>query len=231
MRGEFLRGLREITARKGVILIFDEVITGFRVHPGGSQGHYEITPDMTTMAKILAGGLPGGCLAGRADLLAALEFDNKYGRKMKHPGTYNGNPLSAAAGIAALEVVATGQPCRVANAMALKLRTDLNALFERKSVNWVAYGDFSGATIVPEYDGPRPTSLDFVPYGNSLEKLDRKIDTKLSHAFRAALLVGGVDFFGWRAMLSGAHTPADIDRTIVAVSDAIDLLRGEHLVP
>jgi len=231
MRGEFLKGLREITARKKVILIFDEVITGFRVSPGGSQGHYEITPDMTTMAKILAGGLPGGCLAGRADLMAALEFDNKYGRKMKHPGTYNGNPLSAAAGVAALEVVATGEPCRVANELGRKLRTDLNALFERKSVNWVAYGDFSGATIVPEYDGPRPTSDDFIPYGNSLEMLDRKINPKLSHAFRAALLVGGVDFFGWRAMLSGAHTPADIDRTIVAVSDAIDLLRGERLVP
>jgi glutamate-1-semialdehyde 2,1-aminomutase len=223
--------LREITSRKGVILIFDEVITGFRVAPGGSQGHYEITPDLTTMAKILAGGLPGGCLAGRADLMAALEFDNKYGRKMKHPGTYNGNPLSAAAGVAALEVVATGEPCRVANELALKLRTDLNVLFKRKSVNWIAYGDFSGATIVPEYEGPRPTSDDFVPYGNSVEKLDRKISSKLSHAFRAALLLGGVDFFGWRAMLSGAHTPADIDRTVVAISDAIDILRSEQLVP
>ncbi|MSR56206.1 MAG: aminotransferase class III-fold pyridoxal phosphate-dependent enzyme [Planctomycetaceae bacterium] len=230
MRGEFLRGLREITTRKKVILIFDEVITGFRVAPGGSQGHYGICPDMTTMAKILAGGLPGGCLGGRADLMAALEFDNPYGKKMKHPGTYNGNPLSAAAGVAALGVVATGEPCRVANEMGRKLRTDLNELFERKNVNWIAYGEFSGATIVPNYEGPRPDSDAFIPYNNSLVKLDSKIDSKLTHAFRVALLMGGVDFFGWRAMLSGAHAAADIDQTVVAVGDAIDLLQDEGLI-
>jgi glutamate-1-semialdehyde 2,1-aminomutase len=231
MRGECLRAVRELTSRRGTILIFDEVITGFRVAPGGSQGHYGITPDMTTLAKILAGGLPGGCLAGRADLLAALEFDNRYGKKMKHPGTYNGNPLSAAAGAAALEVVATGEACRVANAMGRALCTDLNEMFERKSANWVAYGEFSGVTIVPNYDGPRPDSDDFIPYDNSVEKLDCKIDPKLTHAFRAALLLGGADFFGWRAMLSGAHTRADIDRTVVAVSEAIDLMRGEGQIP
>lgn len=232
MRGEFLHGLRKLTERKGVILIFDEVISGFRVHPGGSQGHYGITPDLTTMAKILAGGLPGGALAGKADLMSALEFDNPRGKKMKHPGTYNGNPLSAAAGVAALEVVSKGDACRIANEMALKLKTDLNELFEQKSVNWVTYGDFSGVNIVPNYTGPRPDSSDFIPYGNSIEKLDCKIDQKLTHAFRCALLLGGVDFFGgWRAMLSGSHTAADIDRTIVAFSDAIDLLRAENLIP
>jgi glutamate-1-semialdehyde 2,1-aminomutase len=231
MRGDFLRGVRELTAKKGVILIFDEVISGFRVSPGGSQGHYGIHPDLTTMAKILAGGLPGGCLGGRAELMAALEFENPYGKKMKHPGTYNGNPLSAAAGVAALGVVATGEPCRVANERGFQLRARLNTLFARKIVNWVAFGEFSGVTIVPEYDGPRPTSDDFIPYGNSLEKLDRKIDTDLTHAFRRALLVAGVDFFGWRAMLSGVHTEADIDRTVVAVSEAIDLLREDGLIP
>src|SRR5262249_33930579 len=62
IRGPFLKALREITARHGRLLIFDEVISGFRVHPGGAQGHYQVKPDLTTMAKILAGGLPGGCL-------------------------------------------------------------------------------------------------------------------------------------------------------------------------
>ena len=231
MRGEFLHGLRKLTAERGTILIFDEVITGFRVAPGGSQGFHGITPDMTTMAKILAGGLPGGCLGGRADLMAALEFDNPYGQKMRHPGTYNGNPLSAAAGAAALEVVATGEPCRIANERARQLRGELNQLFQQKGVNWISYGDFSGVTILPEYDGPPSSSDDFIPYGNSLEKLDRKFDPTLSHAFRCALLLGGVDFFGWRAMMSSAHTEADIDQTVVAISDAIDLLRGDGLVP
>src|SRR5262249_55212900 len=84
VRGAFLEALRELTARHGQLLIFDEVISGFRVHPGGAQGLYGVTPDLTTLAKILAGGLPGGCLAGRADVLAALEF--RPGKpKMKHP--------------------------------------------------------------------------------------------------------------------------------------------------
>jgi glutamate-1-semialdehyde 2,1-aminomutase len=230
MRGPFLRGVRELTRKKNVLLVFDEVITGFRVHPGGSQGHYNITPDLTTLAKILAGGLPGGCLAGRADLLAALEFENRYGKKMKHPGTYNGNPLSAAAGVAALDVVATGEPCRAANNMGRKLRRLLNEVFVRKSINWVAYGEFSGVNIVIDYDGPRPDGDDFIPYNNALEMLDRKVDPALTHAFRQGLLLGGVDFFGWRAMLSGAHTDADLDRTAVAMAECIDWLRADGLI-
>ena len=67
-------------------------------------------PDLTTLAKILAGGLPGGCVAGRADMLAFIE--PRPGKpKMKHPGTYNANPLSASAGVATLKRIATGEPC------------------------------------------------------------------------------------------------------------------------
>jgi glutamate-1-semialdehyde 2,1-aminomutase len=231
LRGAFLHGLRKLTRDKNVILIFDEVITGFRVHPGGAQGHYEITPDMTSLAKILAGGLPGGCLAGRADLMQAIEFDNPFGRKMKHPGTYNANPLSAAAGIAALSVVASGEPNRTANEIAASLRRELNQLFARKGANWVAYGEFSGVKILPEYDGPRPDRDDFIPYGNSLEKLDRKFDPSLSHAFRCAMLLGGVDVFGWGGMTSSAHTTRDVDQTVSAFDRAIDLLRGDRLIP
>lgn len=230
MRGEFLRAVRELTAKRGILLIFDEVITGFRVSPGGSQGHYDITPDLTTLAKILAGGLPGGALAGRADLMSALQTQNRWGQKMKHPGTYNGNPLSAAAGVAALAEVAKGELCQAANALGQRLCRGLNRVFERTGVNWVAYGEFSMITVLPEYDGPRPTSDDFIPYHNDVSKLDRKIDPRLTHAFRAALLLNGSDFFGWRAMLSGVHTPDDIDRTVAAMERVIALLRAERLV-
>ena len=231
MRGPFLHGLRELTRRKGVILIFDEVITGFRVSAGGAQAHYGIVPDMTTMAKILAGGLPGGALGGRADLMDALEFDNRHGKKMKHPGTYNGNPLSAAAGCAALEIVATEEPSRLANEHARSLRAGLNELFAGMNVNWVAYGDFSSVNILPEYDGPRPISDDFIPYGNSLERLDRKFDPALTTAFRQALLLNGVDLFGgWRAMCSSAHTADDVAQTVEAVRSALEMLRAENLV-
>src|SRR5262249_42945175 len=106
--GDFLRALRAITLRHERLLIFDEVISGSRVRPGGAQGHYGVTPDVTTLAKILAGGLPGGCVAGRADVLAGLEA--RPGKaKMKHPGTFNANPLSAAAGRAAPEASGPGR--------------------------------------------------------------------------------------------------------------------------
>jgi glutamate-1-semialdehyde 2,1-aminomutase len=152
-------------------LIFDEVITGFRVHPGGAQGHYDVRPDLTTLAKVLAGGLPGGCVAGRADILAALEF--RPGKpKMKHPGTFNANPLSAAAGCAALRLVATGEPSRRATDLARLLRQRLNSTFESRQANWIAYGEFSGWKLLTDYRGPRPTGDDFIPYDGDIEKLD-----------------------------------------------------------
>ena len=101
----FLHQLRKVTTDNNVILIFDEVVQGFRASRNGTQGRYGVIPDMTLLAKILAGGLPGGAVTGRADIIDMLEFKdaewNKT-RRITHPGTFNGNPLSAAAGVAAL---------------------------------------------------------------------------------------------------------------------------------
>lgn len=227
MRGEFLQGLRDLTQQHGVILIFDEVITGFRAHAGGAQAAYDVKPDMTTLAKILAGGLPGGALVGRADLLDAIAFNNQYGRKMRHPGTFNGNPLSAAAGCAALDLIANNQPCDAANRTAKELRRRLNTLFAEKHANWCAYGDFSMIHILTNYDGPRPTSDDFIPCDGDYTKLDAKGDPKFLYAFRAALLLGGADWFAWGGMTSSAHTPQDLDTTVAAFDQAIDLLRTD----
>ena len=230
-RAEFIRGMRQLTQAKGTIFILDEVITGFRVAPGGFQEVCGVTPDLTTFAKVLAGGLPGGALVGRADLMQVLAFGNPLGKKMKHPGTYNGNPLSAAAGIAALDIVATGVPTRRANETATKLRRELNALFTKLSVNWVAYGDFSAIKILPEYDGPRPDHDDFLPFGGDWRQLDRKFDAALSQAFRCALLLGGIDWMGWGGSTSTAHNDEDVERTISGFATAIGLLRNEGLIP
>ena len=224
VQGAFLKGLRELCTKYGVILIFDEVISGFRVHPGGSQAHYGVTPDMTTLAKILAGGLPGGALVGRADLLEAIAFGNRYGKKMKHPGTYNGNPLSAAAGCAALDAIADGKPCQRANELACDLRGRLNQLFAQRNAPWVAYGEFSMIHILPNYEGPRPTSDEVIPCGGDYRKLDAEQPAALKHAFRAALLLNGVDWFGWSGMTSAAHTTEDIDQTVGAFDRALALL-------
>jgi glutamate-1-semialdehyde 2,1-aminomutase len=224
IRGDFLRALRELTTRHQRLLIFDEVITGFRVSPGGAQAHYGVKPDLTTLAKILAGGLPGGCLAGRADILAALEF--RPGKpKMKHPGTFNANPLSAAAGVATLQIVATGEPCRRANDTGRLLRQKLNSLFAQRGVDWICYGEFSGFRLLPGYQGPRPTADDFVPYGGALEKLDTPRNPRLVHAFRRGMLLHGVDLPGLSGMTTAAHSDADVQQTVAAVAATLDLLQ------
>jgi len=229
IRGAFLQGVRDITRRHGVLMICDEVISGFRVSPGGAQAHYNVTPDLTTLAKVLAGGLPGGCLTGRADVLDVLTFGNPLGQKMKHPGTFNGNPLSAVAGIAALDVVATGEPCDAANRISSDIRGALNDVFQSKSARWVAYGDFSAVKIHADYDGPAPTGDDFVPFDGDFTKLDCQRDADLSHAFRCALLIDGVDWMGWHGMISAAHDGQDVDRIASAFANMIDRLRAQGL--
>lgn len=223
VRGPFLQALRDICTRLDRVLIFDEVITGFRVSPGGAQQHYGIKPDITTMAKILAGGLPGGGIAGRADLLDHIEL--RPGRpKMRHPGTYNGNPLCAAAGVAALKQVATGEPCRQANEAAAMLKRRLNALFAERKLSWVCYGDFSLLHLVSDYSGPRPTDDGFIPYDGSVAKLDPPKNSAKAHSFRQAMLLNGVDLPGFGMFLSACHSDVDIEATVRAVDKSITML-------
>ncbi len=230
IQGEFLRGLRDLCSRYGVILIFDEVISGFRVSPGGAQAHYGVKPDMTTLAKILAGGLPGGAVCGRADLVDAIAFGNRHGKKMKHPGTFNGNPLSAAAGCAALDALANGIAGGRAIEAARQLRHRLNDLFAKKATPWVAYGEFSMIHILPQYNGPRPTDDGFIPHGGRYEQLDVEQPAALKHAFRTALITNGVDWFGWSGMTSAVHSEHDINETVDAFGRTIDQLVRDGLV-
>lgn len=233
IRGEFLKGLREVCSRHNRLLIFDEVITGFRVSPGGAQAFYGVTPDLTSMAKILAGGLPGGCVGGRADILAFIE--PRPGKpKMKHPGTYNANPLSASAGVATLKRVATGQPCAKANAAATRLRNKLNELFEAKECPWAAYGDFSMVRVVPGYRGGRPSTTagvndGLVPFGGDVNKLDGPKNMKQFYALRQAMLLHGVDWWGFAGMTTCEHTDAVIDHTVSAFDASLEMLSAEGL--
>src|SRR5687767_1383446 len=108
----YLQELREVTRRHDVVLIFDEVITGFRYAPGGAQQYYGVTPDLTTLAKIVAGGLPGGAVCGAARYMSLLAFrgDATWDRisRVAHAGTFNANPLTATAAIATLTRCADG---------------------------------------------------------------------------------------------------------------------------
>jgi glutamate-1-semialdehyde 2,1-aminomutase len=98
----FLEGLRSLTEREGSLLIFDEVMTGFRVHPGGAQALYGIKPDLTTLGKVIGGGLPVGAYGGRRDILEMVAPAGP----MYQAGTLSGNPLAMSAGVATLRHLA-----------------------------------------------------------------------------------------------------------------------------
>ena len=228
----FVTALREETRRAGALLIFDEVVTGFRVAPGGAQEKLGVRPDLTTFAKILAGGLPGGAVAGRADVLAylATKADPEENRRAKiaHPGTFNANPLSAAAGVAMLAAVADGQAIRFANAQAAQLRHELNEILAREKVAWKVYGEHSDWKMYFGADAPPRDGADQSVAGIDWRRLDAKY-AEPSRALRQALVLQGVDFNGGRGLVGTCHTDDVLGETAAAFAAAVRAMKDEGL--
>jgi glutamate-1-semialdehyde 2,1-aminomutase len=228
---QFLTALRDLTRQHGVLLIFDEVVTGFRVSPGGAQAEYGIKPDLTTLAKIVSGGLPGGAVTGRKDIFDLLDFQVTKAsdrEKIHHPGTFNANPLSAAAGIAALEVVGTTDACARANNYAENLRRRLNEVFEEERVSWAAYGTFSMLQIFTNPERVTVTPTNFDPHLQPVESLAGSRQSGIVHKFRLAMMVNGVDFNGSPGgLVSATHGEAELEDTVAAVRKSLRMLKQE----
>ncbi len=228
----FLQQLREEADKAAVVLIFDEVVTGFRVAPGGAQALYGVTPDLATFAKILAGGLPGGAVAGKADIFTYLATPSASEAtkraKIHHPGTFNANPLSAAAGVAMLSSLADGEATRMANAQAAKLRYGMNDILARERVAWKVYGQhsdwklFYGAEAPPR-DG-NDQAVDEIPW----QRLDGKFPQQ-SRALRQALILQGIDFNGARALVGTCHTDGVVADTLTAFEAAVQAVKADGL--
>lgn len=222
---DYVRAARELTARHGVVLVFDEVITGFRVAPGGAQQAYDVTPDITTMAKILGGGLPGGAVAGRAEIIDQIRFD--AAERISHPGTFNANPLSAAAGIACLEAIEDGRAQRTADETAATLARRLNAVFREESVAGAVYGVSSMLHVALGLDAQPPDGYSW-GYRDLPVPLPR-VDTAQAEAFRLGMLNEGVDLMARGMMVSTAHAADDIDRTAEALRSTLRSMKAEAL--
>ena len=221
----FLDGVRRLTRQYGVVMILDEVITGFRWSPGGLQQQLGIDPDLCTLAKILTGGLPGGAVAGRADIMQVMEqtgdSDHDRFQRVLHGGTFNANPYCAATGNAALEVVATGEMQNTADRMAERLRAGLREIMSRYEVAATVYGEAS--TFHVYFGGTTIEGLD----ANTLKSAPPAIQS----AFRQALQVRGVDLMSRTSgVLSGVHTEADIDQSLEAADGAIRAMIDEGLL-
>ena len=227
---QFLADLRQVTEDHGVILLFDEVITGFRVSPGGAQAHYGITPDMTTMAKILAGGLPGGACAGRADIMDLLSIrETDPEKKMPHPGTFNANPLSASAGIATLKIASTGEPQAHANETAATLRHGLAKIIDDRGLGWGVYGEFSSFRMVIDHGISEITALEFDPFAHDINKLKSPSRPDVAKTLRMGMLLNGVDFPGTPITMAG-HSDEDVQKTLAAFERTLGWLEGDGLI-
>ena len=228
---EFIKGVRELCLEHGLLLICDEVVTGFRVAPGGVQERAGVQADLCCLAKILAGGLPGGAVAGRADILDRLAFgDREWNeeRKIRHQGTFNANPLSAAAGITTLQEVGTGAPGARAARLAARLRDGLNAELRSRSLRGcAAYGDSSIVHLV--LGSPRSFPPGELPVDVPLGELKAGVPAHLRMPFRLAMLNYGVDLMRARsAFVSAAHTDGDIAATVAAFGAALDMVKDER---
>lgn len=227
----FLTHLRRETARRGVVLIFDEVVTGFRYAVGGAQEYFNVIPDLTTLAKVMAGGLNGGAVVGRQAIMEVFEpkEDPHWSRyqMVPHPGTYNANPLSAAAGIAALQIIATGEPTKRAQEMNDLLISGFNDVLARRGVAGCAYGRASIFKTFVGQEAPRLTRFDFSHMTEDTATL--VAGTPHTKNLRKGMLLNGVDLMRVAGFVSAAHTADLIETTVQAFDRTIARMQSEGL--
>jgi len=205
-RPEFVRGLRDVTRRHKTILIFDEVVSGFRWSRSGAQGHFGVDPDLSAFAKILAGGLPGGAVGGKADMLNRISENG-----VRHPGTFNANPLSAAAGATALRMIAEQPIGERAEASARRLRGGLNRLLQEMEIPGGAYGMSS---IVMVSLGKDVDTRDQYAVPAGTEQGGRPITSEALDELHLALINEGLWTHPASFILSSTHSDKDIDATV-----------------
>lgn len=199
----YLRHLREITARFGSLLIFDEVMTGFRVAPGGAQEREGILPDLTTLGKVLGGGMPGGAFGGRWDIMSRLSPDGP----VYQAGTLSGNPMTMAAGIATLRMLQDRSVYERLETTTRKLCAGLREVFEHHSI--AHYMTQRGSMFCTFF-----TSEPVVDLQTALGS-----DVALYAKFFHGMLDRGVYLAPSQfesGFMSTAHSQADIEHTIAA---------------
>jgi glutamate-1-semialdehyde 2,1-aminomutase len=212
-RPGYLAELRELCTQHDTVLIFDEVMTGFRVARGGAQAREGIRPDLTTLGKIIGGGLPAAAFGGRAEIMAALAPDGP----VYQAGTLSGNPIAMAAGIATLGVVAQDETLyQRLEALGLRLTQGLKAGLDRHGVP--SFVNCVGAMF----------SIFFTPDEVHDLRGAQATDRRLFAKYFGAMLERGVYFAPSpfeSNFLCAAHTPAEIDRTVAASDSALADLR------
>jgi glutamate-1-semialdehyde 2,1-aminomutase len=207
----YLKRMREITAQHEALLIFDEVMTGFRVAAGGAQELYGIRPDLTTLGKIIGGGLPVGAYGGRADIMNKVAPAGP----VYQAGTLSGNPLAVSAGLAALLRLESEKPYATLEALGLRLERGLTDAMSKAGV--VGSVNRVGSMFTLFFTDKKV--IDFTTAKTS--------DTVRFNAYFQAMLEAGIYLPPSQfeaAFISTAHSEADIDRTIEVARSAFGKL-------
>jgi glutamate-1-semialdehyde 2,1-aminomutase len=208
----YLRRIGELCAKHGALLIFDEVMSGFRAARGGAQAREGIVPDLTTLGKVIGGGVPVAAFGGRADVMAQLSPDGP----VYQAGTLSGNPLAMAAGLAVLNLIAADSTLYDRfEATTQRLCEGLSEVFARHGVSH--YCSRAGAMFSYFFTSEPVADLENAQTG------DRALFAK----FFAAMLDRGIYLAPSpfeTCFISAAHTGADVERTIAAADDALAAL-------
>jgi glutamate-1-semialdehyde 2,1-aminomutase len=204
----FLQGLRDVTRDAGALLLFDEVMTGFRVHPGGAQTLYGVSPDLTTLGKVLGGGLPVGAFGGRREIMEQVApLGPVY-----QAGTLSGNPITMAAGLATLDALTDLQVWERLERAGARLVSGVEAAARDAGVPLqcarvgTMFGFFFADREVIDWDSAK------------------RADTRRFARFHRAMLDRGVYLAPSQfeaAFLSTAHGDAEIESTIEAFRSAL----------
>ena len=219
---QWVSAVRELTRRHNVILIFDEMVTGFRLAPGGYQGATGVIPDLVTLGKTLFGGLPGAALAGRADLMDLMKAGSSP--FVGHFGTWNAFPVACAAGAATLRMLRDGKASEHINSYGARLRAAFNAVIERAGIGARVYGAGSHLHFCLK---PWPFGdSEEVPIGRHGELAQ---DPRLARLLRLALFCEGLDF-DFANNISAIHGDDEFERAIAGFTRALTSMVEDRLL-
>jgi glutamate-1-semialdehyde 2,1-aminomutase len=207
---DFLKGLREYCDRTGALLIYDEVITGFRLGLSGAQGYFNVKPDITVLGKIIGGGVPIGAVSGRREIMERMDHTKYTGRELAyHGGTFAGNALTLAAGLATIDVLEHTPVYEHIDKLGQKARTELNKIFKDNAIPAQTTG--IGSVI-----GIHSISKTPVRDGRTLAEADQAREKRMFNQ----LLNDGIVMLApqmLRGAVSNAHTESDIQQLTASI--------------
>jgi glutamate-1-semialdehyde 2,1-aminomutase len=208
----FLNALRELCTKHGTVLIFDEVMTGFRVALGGAQALYNIKPDMTTLGKVIGGGMPVGAFGGRQDIMQCLAPVGK----VYQAGTLSGNPVAVSAGLATLKLIQSPDFYKNLSAKTAQLMSGLEQAAKKAGVTFSAQS--VGGMFGLYFSQKCPTSFAEITHDNNKAHFNHFFHSMLD----SGIYLGPSAFEA--GFVSAAHTDEDIAQTVAAAQKAFETL-------